>query len=157
VVRTAKNKKPTLKVAATKPIPRGSERALGLDHACGDQILPAQFQDYPRERFGRWAAEDGAIGGGENSAVAGTRENVFLRSIKYWAGCVGAEATEREERAFRWMQQEARMLVIRVGDDFHAADGHVSRLGDNFDRIGIFPRANEGDESAECCSDTGGS
>jgi hypothetical protein len=83
------------KVADTKAMPLDSERSSGLDHACGDEVLPAQFEEHAREWFRRRAAEDGAIGGGENSAVAGARENVFLRPVKNWASSVGAEATER--------------------------------------------------------------
>lgn len=48
------------------------------------------------------------------------------------------------------------MLVIRVGNDFHAADGDVSGVRDDFQRVGIFLRADEGDEAAENCGEAGG-
>ena len=60
-----------------------------------------------------------------------------------------AEAAEREKRALGWMQQEARMLVIRVGNDFHPADRDISHVGHHFDRVGIFSSADEDDEPAE--------
>jgi hypothetical protein len=77
-------------------------------------------------------------------------------SVEYWAGGVGAKSAERHKRAVRWMQQEARMLVIRVGDDFHAANGDVSQVCHNFDRVGILSRTDENHESAEGCDDAGG-
>jgi hypothetical protein len=55
------------------------------------------------------------------------------------------------------MQQEARVLVVWVRDNFHAADGEVSHVRDDFDRIGIFSCADEGNESAESRGDAGGS
>jgi len=74
---------------------------------------------------------------------------MLLRPVKYGAGSVRAEAAERKEFAFRRMQQEARVLVIGVRDDFHGADGEVSDMRDNFDRVGILSRADEHYETAE--------
>lgn len=60
-----------------------------------------------------------------------------------------AQATECDKCAVGWMQQEARMLVIRVGNDFHPADWDVFHMRYYFDRVGIFSRANKDRESAE--------
>jgi hypothetical protein len=88
-------------------------------------------------------------------AVAG--EDVFLWPVKYRAGGVGAEAAEREKCSLRRMQQETRVFFIRVGDDFHAADGDVSHTRDDFNWVGIFSRVDEGDEAAESGGDARGS
>ncbi len=69
---------------------------------------------------------------------------------------MGAETAERKEDAVRGMQQEARVLVIRVRDDFHGANGDVCRLRDNFDRVGILSRADEDHEAAKSCDEPGG-
>jgi hypothetical protein len=55
------------------------------------------------------------------------------------------------------MQQEAWMLVIRVGNDLHTPNGDVSHVGHDFDRIRILSSANKEDQSAKCSGDTGGS
>jgi hypothetical protein len=81
---------------------------------------------------------------------------MLLRPVKYGAGCMSAETAERKEDAFRGVQQEARVLVIRVRNDFHGADGDVCHLRDNFDRIGILSRADEDHEAAESCDQPGG-
>ncbi len=47
------------------------------------------------------------------------------------------------------------MLVIRVGDDFHAANGDVSQVCHNFDRVRILSRTDENHESAKGCDDAG--
>jgi hypothetical protein len=111
--------------------------------------LAAHFQAHAREGFWRRAAKDGAIDGRENSAVTRAREDVFFRAVKYRTGSVRAQATECEKCAVRWMQQEARMLVIGVGNDFHPADWDVLHMRDYFDRVGFFLRADKDDESTE--------
>ena len=67
-----------------------------------------------------------------------------------------AEPAEREKRAFRRMQQEARMLVIRVGNNFHSADRDVSHVRHHFDRVGILSSADKEDESAESRGEASG-
>jgi hypothetical protein len=131
----------------------GKKEAAGpgsrLNHSCGHQILAAHFQAHAREGFWRRAAKDGAIDGRENSSVTRAREDVFFRVVEDRTGGVRAEATECEKCAVGWMQQEARMLVIRVGNDFHATDRDVFHMRYHFDRVGILPRADEDDESTE--------
>jgi len=131
-------------------------RASTREHSCGGQVFSTQFQDYARKRLRGRAIEDGAVGRRENSAVARTGEYMLLRPVKYGAGSVRAEAAERKEFAFRRMQQEARVLVIGVRDDFHGADGEVAHIRDNFDRVGILSRADEDHKAAESCDDAGG-
>jgi hypothetical protein len=81
---------------------------------------------------------------------------MLLRPVKYGAGCMSAETAERKEDTFRGMQQEARVLVIRVRDDFHGANREVCHLRDNFDRVGTPSRADEDHEAAESCDEPGG-
>ena len=81
--------------------------------------------------------------------MAGTREDVFFRAVEYRTGSVSAESAECEKRAVGRMQQETRMLVIRIGNDFHPADRNVSHMRYHFDRVGIFSRADEDDEYTE--------
>jgi len=131
-------------------------RASTREHSYGGQIFSTQFQDYARKRPRGRAIEDGAVGCRENSTVAWTGEYLLLRPVKYGAGCVRAEAAERKEFAFRRMQQEARVLVIRVRDDFHGANGDVCDMRDNFDRVGILSRADEDHQASESCDDAGG-
>src|ERR1700683_166333 len=124
-------------------------RASTRKHSYGGQVFSAQFQDYARKGLRGRPIEDGAVGCRENSTVARTGEYMLLRPVKYGAGCVRAKAAERKECAFRRMQQEARVLVIGVRDDFHGADGEVSDIRDNFDRVGTFSRADEDHKAAE--------
>jgi hypothetical protein len=144
-----KRKSSGLKIASTSTKSHASSGGSRLNHSCGDQILAVHFQTYAREGFWRRAAKDGAIDGRENSAVTRARKDVFFRAIKYRTGGVSAESAEREKRAFRWTQQEAGMLVIRVGNDFHPADRDVSHMRYHFDRIGILSGTKKDDESAE--------
>jgi hypothetical protein len=88
--------------------------------------------------------------------VTWAREYVFFRAVEYRASSVRAEAAECEKCAVRWMQQKARMLVIRIGNDFHPADRDVSHMRYYFDRVGIFSRANKEDEAAEHSGEAGG-
>src|ERR1700678_3532630 len=125
-------------------------------HSYGGQIFSTQFQDYARKRLRGRAIEDGAVGCRENPTVARTGEYMLLRPVKDGASCVRAKAAEREEGAFRWMQQKARVFVIGVRDDFHGADGDVSHMRDNFDRVGILSRADEDHKAAESCDEAGG-
>lgn len=81
--------------------------------------------------------------------MTGAREDVFFRAVECRTGRVRAKAAEREKCAVGRMQQEARMLVIRIGNNFHPADRYVSHMRYYFDRIGIFSRADKDDESAE--------
>ena len=81
------------------------------------------FENHAWQRLPRRAAEHGPIDCGKNSPMARACKYVFLRPIKYGARRVGAESAEGQKCAVRRMQQEAGMLVIRVGNDFHAADG----------------------------------
>jgi hypothetical protein len=81
--------------------------------------------------------------------VTWAREDVFFRAEKYWAGGVRAEAAECEKCAVGWMQQEARMLVIWVGNNFHTADRDVFHLRYYFDWVGTFSSADEDDESTD--------
>jgi len=76
-------------------------------------------------------------------------KDVFFRAEEYRTGGVRAEAAEREKCVVGWMQQKARMLVIRVGNNFHPADRDVSHVRYHFDRVGIFSSADEDDEPAE--------
>jgi hypothetical protein len=55
------------------------------------------------------------------------------------------------------MQQEAWMLVIRVGNDLHTTNGDVSRVGHHFDRIRTFSSANKENESTKSSGDASGS
>jgi hypothetical protein len=55
------------------------------------------------------------------------------------------------------MQQEAWMLVIRVGNDLHATNGDVSRVGHHFDRIRTLSSANKEDQPTKSSGDAGGS
>jgi hypothetical protein len=55
------------------------------------------------------------------------------------------------------MQQEAGMLVIRVGNDLHAANRDVPHVGHYFDRIRILSSANKEDECTKSSGDAGGS
>lgn len=133
-----------------------SSEGSRLNHPCSNQILAAHFQAHAREWFWRRAAKDGAIDGRENSAVTWAREYVFFRAVKYRAGSVRAEPAECEKCAVRWMQQKARMLVIRIGNDFHTADRDVVHSRYYFDRVGVFSRADKDDESAESGGEAGG-
>ncbi len=49
------------------------------------------------------------------------------------------------------------MLVIRVGNDLHAANGDVSHMGHHFDRIRILSSANKEYQPTKCSGDAGGS
>jgi len=136
---------------------RASSHGSRLNHPCGDQVFAAHFQAHAREGFWRRAAKNGAIDGREDSAVTWAREDVFFRAVEYRTGSVRAESAEGEERPFRRTEQEARMLVIRVGDDFHAADRDVSHVRYHPDRVGILSSADEEDESAESRGQASGS
>jgi hypothetical protein len=89
--------------------------------------------------------------------VTWTREDVFFRAVEYWTSGVRAEPAEREKCAVGRMQQEARMLVIRIGNDFHPTDRNVSHMRYHFDRVGIFSSADKNDESAESRGQASGS
>ena len=106
-------------------------------------VLAAHFQAHAREGFWRRAAKDGAIDVRENSSVTRAREDVFFRPVEYRAGSMRAQATEGEKCAVGGMQQEARMLVIRVGNDFHPADRDVAHMRYYFDRVGILSSADK--------------
>ena len=144
-----KRKSSGLKIASTSTKSHASSGGSRLNHSCGDQILAAHFQADARKRFWRRAAKDRAIDGSENSAVTRARKDVLLRTVKYRTGSVRAESAEREKCAFRRMQQEARMLVIRIGNDFHPADRDVSHMRYHFYLVGIFSSADKDNESTE--------
>jgi hypothetical protein len=55
------------------------------------------------------------------------------------------------------MQEEAWMLVIRVGNDLHAANGYVFHLGYHLDWIRILSSADQDDQSGKSGGDAGGS
>jgi hypothetical protein len=53
------------------------------------------------------------------------------------------------------MQQETGMLGVRVGNDFHPANGDIIYMSDHSNGIRIFPGANVNDEPAKSCGQAG--
>ena len=88
--------------------------------------------------------------------MTGAREDVFFRPVKYRAGSVRAEPAEREKCAVGRMQQEARMLVIRIGNDFHPANGDIIYMRHRSNGIRIFPGANVNGQPTKSCGQAGG-
>jgi hypothetical protein len=100
--------------------------------AGGDNVVAATFQDYLRERFGRRAIEDCAVGSRVDTAVAGAGEDVCFGAVKDGAGVVGAEAAEGNVGFRGGAQEEAGAVVGGVDENFGAADGDFVGLGDYF-------------------------
>ncbi len=91
-----------------------------------------------RERLRRRAIEDGTVGGGKHSAVAGAGESVFRGAIKYRASVVRAEAAEGEIGVFSRTQQIAGTVVGWISENLRAAYRNFSSLRDNFYRVRGF-------------------
>jgi hypothetical protein len=89
--------------------------------------------------------------------MAGAREYMLRRPIKCRTRGVSAKTAESDKRTLRRMQEEAWMLVIRVGNDLHAANGYVFHLGYHLDWIRILSSADQDDQSAKSGGDAGGS
>ena len=88
------------------------------DEAGGDDVIAAAFQDYLRQGLGRWAIEDGAVGGREHAAVAGACEYVLFGAIENRTGVVGAEAAEGDIGFCGGAEKEARPVVGRISENF---------------------------------------
>ena len=91
-----------------------------------------------REGLGRRAVKDCAVGGGVDAAVAGAGEDVFFRAIKDGAGVMGAEAAEGQVGFCGGAKEEAGAVVGGIGENFGAAYGDFSDLGDYFYWVGRF-------------------
>jgi hypothetical protein len=91
---------------------------LRLHEAGGDDVVSAAFEDYLRQRLRRGTVEDGAVGCGEYSAVAGAGEDVVFGTIKNRARVVGAEAAESAVSVFGGAEEEAGAVVGWIGENF---------------------------------------
>ena len=111
---------------------------LACHEAGRDDVVAASLQGYLRQGFWWRAIQDGAGGGGVDAAVAGAGEDVFFGAVKDGAGVMGAEAAEGQVGFCRGAEQEARAVVGGIGENFGAADGDFSGLGDYFHRIAGF-------------------
>jgi hypothetical protein len=111
---------------------------LRLQEAGGDDAVGAALQHYFWEGLGRRAVEDGTVGGGEYSAVAGACEDVVRGLVKHRAGVMGAEAAEGHVGVFGGAEEEAGAVVGGIGENLGAADGDFAGLGDYFFRVAGF-------------------
>jgi len=90
------------------------------------------------ERLWWRAVENGAVVGGEDSAVAGAREDAVRGLVKHRAGVVSAEAAERYVGVFGGAEEEAGAVVGGISENLAAADGDFSGLGDYFYWVARF-------------------
>jgi hypothetical protein len=117
---------------------------LSLHHAGGDEALAAALENYAGQRP-RWRAGDhGAVGGRKFALVAGTKEEICFGMVEHSARSVRAGAAEGQERVLRRVDQDARLDVRGIGENFRAAYWNFRSLCD--DARGIFFR-----QSAEEC------
>jgi hypothetical protein len=100
------------------------------------------------EGLGRGAVQDCAVGGGEDSAVAGAGEDVVGGLIEHGAGVVGAEAAEGDVGVFGGAEEEAGAVVGGIGENLAAANWDFSCTGDYFYWVGGFVFLPVGDEGA---------
>lgn len=112
---------------------------LGCFHESGGHdFVAAALQNHFWQRLCRRAVEHFARGCRKNSAVARAREDVLLWAVKYGAGVVRAQATEREVGVLGRAQQKTRTVILRIRENGRAAHRNFSYVRHNFYRIRSF-------------------
>ena len=83
-----------------------------------------------RQRTRRRPRDHRTVGDGIHTAVTRTHDAVLFGSVKHGTRGVRTYAAESEIRIFRRTQQDARLNVSGITEDFRAADGNVTRSTD---------------------------
>ena len=103
---------------------------FAFHYAGGDEIVAALFERDARKRTRRWAGEHRTIGNRVHAAVAGTHDLIFFGTVEDRTRGVRADAAVSEVGVFRRPQEDARIYVRGISENFRAADGNFSRLRD---------------------------